>query len=140
MDDCFWNQLRQNMIKVRLIFLKCYCEKLSFCNLMLGEKEWKYVAQQISLAHRTINFSVTEEIYCLRLTVSQAQPTFIWFDSTIIMCKICSKLTIEAPDVLLFLLLLTSMAKWNLVSGKYEKITLLDALKIHFQRFFTLSF
>ena len=28
---------------------------------MLGEKEWKYVAQQISLAHRTINFSVTEK-------------------------------------------------------------------------------
>ena len=44
--------------------------KVIFCNLMLGEKEWKYVAQQISLAHRTINFSqvlkrnLLPETYC----------------------------------------------------------------------------
>ena len=39
------------------MFLKCCRENLSFCNLMLGEKEGKYIAQQFSPAHRTINFS-----------------------------------------------------------------------------------
>ena len=40
------------------------------CNIMLGEKEWKYVAQRISPAHRTINFSqllkrnLLSETYC----------------------------------------------------------------------------
>ena len=38
---------------------KCCHENLSFRNLMLGEKELKHVAQQISPAHRT----VTEYIF-----------------------------------------------------------------------------
>ena len=51
---CFWIRLQ---CRVQLIFLKCCRENLSFRNLMLSEKEWKYVAQQISQAHRAINFS-----------------------------------------------------------------------------------
>ena len=55
---CLWgHSLTMVICKVRLIFLKCFCENLSFCNLMLGEKKkWKYVAQQIPPTHRTINF------------------------------------------------------------------------------------
>ena len=108
--------------KVWLIFLKYCRENFSFHNLIMGEKErnllgereWKYVAQQISPARRPINFCYWNEIYCLSLIVSQAQTTLIWLNSTIIIiiiiiiikCKICSKLTIEPPhEVLLFLLL-----------------------------------
>ena len=42
--------------KVWLIFLKCCCQNLSFCNRWKND-ERKYVAQQFSPAHRTINFS-----------------------------------------------------------------------------------
>ena len=42
--------------KVWLNFLKCCCQNLSFCNRWKND-ERKYVAQQFSPAHRTINFS-----------------------------------------------------------------------------------
>ena len=67
---------------------------------MLGEKEWKYVAQQTSAAQRTINFSKLLKRNLLSETInSQAQPTFIWLNSIIIIIKskICPKLSIEAP-------------------------------------------
>ena len=76
---------------------------------MLDEKEWKYVAKKISLADRAIYFFQLLKTNLLsETTVSQAQSTFIWLNSTIIIkCKICSKLTIEATDVVLLSLLLT---------------------------------
>ena len=66
---------------------------------MLGEKEWKYVAQHTSPAQRTINFSKLLKRNLLSETInSQAQPTFIWLNSiTIIKSKICPKLSVEAP-------------------------------------------
>ena len=64
--------------KVRLIFLKCCRENLSFRNLMLGEKEWKYVAQQISPAHRTINFSQLLKRNLLSETYSFSGSTGIY--------------------------------------------------------------
>ena len=76
---------------------------------MLDEKEWKYVAKKISLADRAIYFFQLLKTNLLsETTVSQAQSTFIWLNSTIIIkCKICSELTIEATDVVLLSLLLT---------------------------------
>ena len=88
--------------RVWLIFLKCCRENLSFQNLMLGEKEWKYITQQTFPAHRTINFSQLVKKNLLSQTiVSQAQLTFIWLNSTIIIMKskICPKLSIEALEV-----------------------------------------
>ena len=67
---------------------------------MLGEKEWKYVAQHTSPAQRIINFSKLLKRNLLSETInSQAQPTFIWLNSItiIIKSKICPKLSIEAP-------------------------------------------
>ena len=69
---------------------------------MLGEREWKYIAQQTSLTQRTINLSKLLKINLFSETiVSQAQPTFIWLNSTIIIIKskICPKLTIEATGI-----------------------------------------
>ena len=42
--------------KVWLNFLKCCCQNLTFCNRWKNDGR-KYVAQQFSPAHRTINFS-----------------------------------------------------------------------------------
>ena len=65
---------------------------------MLGEKEWKYVAQHTSPAQRIINFSKLLKRNLLSETInSQAQPTFIWLNSIIIKSKRCPKLSIEAP-------------------------------------------
>ena len=76
---------------------------------MLDEKEWKYVAQKISLAHRAIYFfQLLKRNLLSETTVSQAQSTFIWLNSTIIIkCKICPKITTEATDVVVLSLLLT---------------------------------
>ena len=45
---------------------------------MLGEKEWKYVAQQISPAHRTINFSQLLKRNLLSETYSFSGSTGIY--------------------------------------------------------------
>ena len=45
------------MLRVRLVFLKCYRENLSFRNFKLGEKRHKHIAQQIFPDHRTMYFS-----------------------------------------------------------------------------------
>ena len=79
-------------LRVWLIILKCCCENFSFRNLMLGEKEWKYVAQQISSVHSTMYFSELLKTNLLSETiVFQAQLTFIWLNSTLITikCEIC---------------------------------------------------
>ena len=71
--------------RVRFIFLKCCHENISFPNLMLSEKEWKYVAQQISPAHRSIYFSqLLKRILLSETIVFEAQPIFIWLNSRII--------------------------------------------------------
>ena len=65
-------------LRVRLIILKCCCENFFIRNLMLGEKEWKYVAQQISPAHRTINFSQLLKRNLLSETYSFSGSTGIY--------------------------------------------------------------
>ena len=71
-------KLRIYIYKVWLIFLKCCLENLSFRNLMLGEKEWKYVAQQFFPAHRTINFSQLLKWNLLSETYSLAGSTVVF--------------------------------------------------------------
>ena len=78
---------------------------LSFCKLILGET-WIDISQQIFPAHRTIYFSH------LLKTNFLSGPTKIYLQESSninnrIKCRICSKLTIEAPDVILVSLLLT---------------------------------
>ena len=94
-----------------LTFFKHRHKKLSFCNLVLGEQGWNYVAQQIFLAHRTIYFSqLLKTIFCLKLLFLKPNQHFLLEFSNMksrIQCKICSNLTIEAPDVVLVFLLLT---------------------------------
>ena len=56
--------------KVQLIFWKRRRENLSFHNLMLNRCEWKHVAQQIFVAHRSllsVSQSHWKQIYCRKL-------------------------------------------------------------------------
>ena len=108
-------------VRVQLIFWKCCHENLSFLNLLLGEKGWKHVAQQISPVHSTIYFPVTENKFIV-WNYSFSGPTSIYLfkfchNKSRIKCQICSKLTIEALDIVLVLLLLTLniyvSAGWN---------------------------
>ena len=96
---------------VRFIFWKHLGENVSFHNLILCEWGWKHVAQQICPAHRTLYIPQLLKTNLLSETVvSQAQPAFILFEfssnNSIIMCQICSKLTIEASDIVMVSLML----------------------------------
>ena len=77
---------------------------------MLGEKEWKYIAQQICPAHRTI-FSQLLKINLLPETYGFSGSTKIYlieFNNN--NNKVQNMFTIEPPDKVLFFLLLT----WNI--------------------------
>ena len=96
--------------RVSLIFLRHCREDLYFHNLALGET-WKHKSQQIFPAHKTMFFLVPEtnllsETTCLKLMVCFSGPTGIYLQefsntNSWIKCKICSKFTIETPDVVL---------------------------------------
>ena len=78
-------QIKIHMHGVLLIFFKRCREKLSFCNLILGEQRWKHVAQQIFPTHRTIYFTVTENKFDVwKYIFSRTQAAYICSNSTLI--------------------------------------------------------
>ena len=98
-------------IMVWLIFWKCCRENLSFHNLMLGKWGWKHVAQQLNFPSPKNIYPTVTENECIIWNLLFLRPNRHLFkfsnNNSIIMCKICSKLTIEASDIVLVSLILT---------------------------------
>ena len=79
--------------------------KLSFHKLMMGEWRWKHIAKQIFLAQTTI-FAVTENKIIVWEQIYCQINCIYFFEYSKMKCKICSKVTIKAPSIVLLSLLL----------------------------------
>ena len=75
----------------------------------MGKRKLKHVAQQIFPApYDTIITQLLKTNLLSETIVSQTQTAFICSNSGVITCKIYSKLTIEAPDIVLMSITLTA--------------------------------
>ena len=91
--------------KVRLIFLKCHRDNLSFCNLKI------HSLTKFSSPEDNIILTVTKNKFIVWNNCFSNPTTICLFEfsnfNNKIKCQICLKLTIEVPDTVLVSLLLT---------------------------------
>ena len=92
--------------QVRLIFLKCCRENLSFHNLCWANKDENIYSGPTNFPSPQANIflKVTEKNYCLKPPFLRPNRHLLFefsYIDTRIKCKVCSKLTKEVPDLVL---------------------------------------
>ena len=107
--------------RVRLIFFKCCCEIWSFRTLFWVNKDESMETNNFfHPIGQYISHSYWKQIYCLKPYILEPNHYLFEFsnNNSTIKCEICSKLTIEATDVLVSLLILFTL-KINDVSSVF---------------------